>query len=128
MALSIKVQPAVDPRYQGVVRVELDGSLDAVTSPELERELEPVLNGDATHIVFDLARLKFISSAGLRVFGIVRKRMKAREGEASFVNMQPQIEEVFAIVKALPGLSVFANVAELDRYLAARQRKHGAEQ
>jgi hypothetical protein len=35
--------------------------------------------------------------------------------------MQPQIEEVFEIIKALPGLGVFRNHAELDEYLAARQ-------
>jgi hypothetical protein len=35
--------------------------------------------------------------------------------------MQPQIEEVFEIIKALPGLGVFRNNAELDAYLAARQ-------
>jgi anti-sigma B factor antagonist len=37
--------------------------------------------------------------------------------------LQPQIREVFEIVKALPGVSVFASVAEFDEYLTARQRK-----
>ena len=34
------------------------------------------------------------------------------------------IEEVFAIMQSLPGVAVFKNVAELDRYLAVRQRSH----
>jgi hypothetical protein len=38
--------------------------------------------------------------------------------------MQPQIQEVFEIMKSLPGISVFKNIAELDEYLAARQRTH----
>jgi hypothetical protein len=38
--------------------------------------------------------------------------------------MQPQIQEVFEIMKSLPGVAVFKDVAELDQYLAARQRKH----
>ena len=38
--------------------------------------------------------------------------------------MQPQIQEVFEIIKALPGVSVFENVAELGPYLAARRRSH----
>jgi hypothetical protein len=37
--------------------------------------------------------------------------------------MQPQIQEVFEIVKALPGVSVFGSIAEFDKYLATRQRK-----
>jgi hypothetical protein len=38
--------------------------------------------------------------------------------------MQPQIQEVFEIIKALPGVAIFKDMAEMDRYLAARQRSH----
>ena len=124
MALNIQIQQAAEPAGPGAVIVKLEGSLDTETAPELEREIEPVLAGASTDLVFDLAELRFVSSAGLRVFGIARKRLQARGGQISFLNMQPQIEEVFEIVKALPGMSVFSNVADLDRYLAARQRKH----
>jgi anti-sigma B factor antagonist len=83
-----------------------------------------VVAGLVKDIVFDLAQLKFISSAGLRVFSATRKTLKERGGQASFVHMQPQIQEVFEIMKSLPGVAVFKDVAELDRYLAARQRSH----
>jgi hypothetical protein len=38
--------------------------------------------------------------------------------------MQPQIQEVFEIIKALPGVAIFKDMAEMDAYLAARQRRH----
>ena len=72
--------------------------------------------------------MKFISSAGLRVFSMARKQLKERGGQASFVNMQPQIQEVFEIMKSLPGVAIFKNMAELDAYLAARQRSHEENQ
>ena len=75
-------------------------------------------------LVFDLASLKFISSAGLRVFSTARKTLKERGGQASFVNLQPQIQEVFEIMKSLPGVALFKDMAELDRYLSVRQRAH----
>ena len=106
------------------VTVKLNGSLDTATSRELERQLTPFLNGSVHDIIFDLAQLNFISSAGLRVFSNARKQMKARGGQTSFVNMQPQIQEVFEIMQSLPGVRVFQNEVELDRYLAARQRSH----
>ena len=81
-------------------------------------------NGTVKDVVFDLAQLKFISSAGLRVFTSTRKVLKERGGQASFINLQPQIQEVFEIMKSLPGVAIFKDVAELDRYLAARQRSH----
>jgi anti-anti-sigma factor len=123
MPLEIQIQKNVAPNA-GVITVQLTGSLDTATAPELERQLAPALGGPVKEVVFDLANLKFISSAGLRVFSTTRKTLKERGGQASFVNMQPQIQEVFEIMKSLPGVAVFQNVAELDRYLAARQRSH----
>jgi anti-anti-sigma factor len=118
MPLEIKVQKSAS----GAVVVKLNGSLDTATAPELEKQLAPAVGKAVKDVVFDLAQLKFISSAGLRVFSATRKTLKERGGQASFVNMQPQIQEVFAIIRALPGVAVFESDAEMDRYLAARQK------
>jgi anti-sigma B factor antagonist len=122
MPLEIHISKAVGPRNAGAVTVKLNGSLDTATAPELERQLTPVLQDPVTDLVYDLADLKFISSAGLRVFSSSRKLLKERGGQASFIHMQPQIQEVFEIMRSLPGVTIFKDVAELDRYLAARQR------
>lgn len=124
MPLEIQIQKDISNPQAGAVTVKLTGSLDTATAPELERQLAPVLAGGVKDLVFDLAQLKFISSAGLRVFSNARKTLKERGGQASFVNMQSQIAEVFEIMKSLPGVAIFKDVAELDRYLAVRQRKH----
>jgi anti-sigma B factor antagonist len=124
MPLEIKILQDVSGRKNAPATVKLTGSLDTATAPELESRLAPVLQRSVREIVFDLAELTFVSSAGLRVFSMVRKQLKERGGQVSFVNMQPQIEEVFEIVKALPGLQIFRNVAEFDAYIAARQRSH----
>ena len=124
MPLEIQIQKSITGQDTGAVTVKLTGSLDTATAPELERQLAPVVAGPVKDIVFDLAQLKFISSAGLRVFSATRKTLKERGGQASFIHMQPQIQEVFEIMKSLPGVAVFKDVAELDRYLAARQRTH----
>ena len=118
------MQKAVGPQDAGAFTVKLAGSLDTATAPELERQLAPVLAGSVKDLIFDLAQLKFISSAGLRVFSTARKQLKERGGQASFIHLQPQIQEVFDIMKSLPGVAVFTDVAELDRYLAARQRSY----
>jgi anti-anti-sigma factor len=121
MPLEIQIKRDLDLARQDMATIELTGSLDTATAPELERGVVALIDGKLRHLVFDLAGLKFISSAGLRVFGIARKRMKDGGGQLAFVNMQPQIEEVFEIIKALPGLDVFKSTAELDAYLSARQ-------
>jgi len=124
MPLDIQIKKSLDAARLDAVTVELTGSLDTATAPELERQLAPVLETPVTDLVFDLAKLEFISSAGLRVFANSRKALKARGGQAAFVNMQPQIQEVFEIIKALPGVAIFKSFAEMDEYLAARQSRH----
>jgi anti-anti-sigma factor len=121
MPLEIQIQKGLTGHE---TTVKLIGSLDTATAPELERQLGPVLAGAVKDVVFDLSDLKFISSAGLRVFSSTRKILKERGGQASFIHLQPQIQEVFEIMKALPGVALFKDVAELDSYLAARQRSH----
>jgi anti-anti-sigma factor len=124
MPLEIQIQKNLAGQAAGAVTVKLTGSLDTATAPELEKQIGPILAGSIKDLIFDLAGLTFISSAGLRIFSIARKQIKERGGQTSFIHMQPQIQEVFEIMKSLPGVAVFKNVAELDQYLAARQRSH----
>lgn len=123
MPLEIHIQKGIGAQA-GAITVKLNGSLDTATAPELEKQLVPALAGGAKDVIFDLADLKFISSAGLRVFSTTRKTLKERGGQASFVHMQPQIQEVFEIIKSLPGVAIFKDVAEFDQYLAVRQKAH----
>jgi anti-anti-sigma factor len=123
MPLDINIKRQIDSHRNVTLIVELGGSLDTATAPELEKQLNAALNAQVKDLIFDLAKLTFISSAGLRVFATTRKFLKQHGEQVSFVNLQPQIQEVFEIVKALPGVSVFGSLAEFDNYLAARQRK-----
>jgi anti-anti-sigma factor len=124
MSLEIQIQKCTDSHDHTTVTLKLIGSLDTATAPELEGELAPILSTQIKDIVFDLAQLKFISSAGLRVFASTRRTLKDRGGQASFIHLQPQIQEVFEIIKSLPGVAVFKDLAEMDRYLAARQQTY----
>jgi anti-sigma B factor antagonist len=123
MSLSVHVGQASEPLKAPATVVKLVGRLDTVTAPQAEKEIEPVLSGSLKEVIFDLAGLTFISSAGLRVLLGARKVLAARGAHLHLTNLQPQIEKVLNIVKALPGIHVFKNVAELDEYLTAIQRK-----
>jgi len=106
------------------VKVTLTGSLDTATAPELERTLRPVLDEKETRlVVFELAGLKFLSSAGIRVLLAARKNLKARDGIFAMNNAQPQIRKVFEVIEALPGIAIFKDDTELDTYLAALQKR-----
>ena len=124
MPLEIQIQQNLGGQKPGAVTVKLTGSLDTATAPELNRRLSRLLDSSVKDLVFDLAQLKFISSAGLGVFAVARNTLKERGGQPAFVNMQPQIKEVFDLMNSLPGVAIFQDLAELDAYLAARQRSY----
>ena len=115
MSLSIQVR-------QTTV-VTLAGRLDTATAPGAEQALAPVLAEAPKHVVFDLAGLEFISSAGLRVLLGARKALSERGSECLLVNIKPQIERVLEVVKSLPGMKIFTSAKEADDYLAALQQR-----
>jgi anti-anti-sigma factor len=103
--------------------IALEGKLDTTTSPQFDEEIAPALSSGATVMVLDMTNLSYISSAGLRSVFKARKAMEARNGTLLLVNVQPQVQKVFDIVKALPAQSVFKSVVDLDQYLDYMQRK-----
>ena len=56
------------------VTLTLDGSLDALTAPELQKELE-VIDENTESLMFDLEKLQYISSAGIRELVAACKKM-----------------------------------------------------
>ena len=55
----------------------LEGRLDTMTAPELEKELMASLEG-VTALTIDMAKLEYVSSAGLRVLLSAQKQMSIR--------------------------------------------------
>ena len=87
--------------------IALEGRLDTTTSPQLEGDLRSSVNG-ITELVFDLEKLDYISSAGLRVLLAAQKVMN-RQGEMKIKNVKPEIMEKGHFV---PGRSAMTCCAE----------------
>ena len=76
--------------------IALEGRMDTTTAPKLEAELKASLNG-VTELVIDLAALKYISSAGLRVLLSAQKTMNARQGRMELAGVNDSVRHVFDI-------------------------------
>ena len=75
--------------------VALSGRLDTLTSPDLEDKLEEELDG-AERLIFDLAELEYISSAGLRVLLGAYKMMEEYNGML-IRNVTEPVMDVFEV-------------------------------
>ena len=77
------------------LKVILEGRLDTTTAPMLESGLKEALAG-VTALKFDLAKLDYISSAGLRVLLSSQKTMN-KQGSMKVTNVCEEIMEIFEI-------------------------------
>ena len=84
--------------------VSPEGRLDTVTAPQLEGELRTAVNG-ISELVFDLGKLEYVSSAGLRVLLSAQKVMN-RQGSMTIRNVKPEIMEIFEVTGFVDILSI----------------------
>lgn len=77
--------------------VNLDGEMNAATSPEVEARLMQLIMGGNRKLVIDLSGVDYLSSAGLRVFLAMNKLIKKSQGEMRICGLNVLVKEVFEI-------------------------------
>ena len=84
--------------------VAIEGRLDSLTSPELEEQLEPALEG-IEKLIFDFAELRYISSAGLRVI-LMTLQIMEEQGEMIVRNVSSDVMDVFEVTGLVDDLTI----------------------
>ena len=121
--MSSQLKVTIEQKAKNAYIVYPSGSLNSNTYQVFEQQLDAILEDPPTILVFDLAELEYLSSAGIRVILKTRDALKKNNGEITFMNIQPQIKKVFDIINALPSMQIFASIEELDEYLDVMQKK-----
>lgn len=107
----------------GVFIIHLVGSLDTDTYTVFEKKVDYIMESSPHAIIFDMEKLDYITSMGLRVILRANKTLKMNGGRINLINLQPQIRKVFNIINALPSQQIFSSMEELDNYLDTIQRQ-----
>ena len=84
----------------GVQIVSVSGRIDHSAAEEFTQALEPVIKDclpGKPPIMLDFSHVEYISSAGLRVLMMASRRAKAQKGVFVIAQLQPLVQEVFAI-------------------------------
>jgi anti-sigma B factor antagonist len=75
--------------------VSLEGRLDTVTAPELEKALMELIP-DLTELKLDFTDLDYISSAGLRVLLAAQKAMN-KQGSMTLTHVNEAVMEILEV-------------------------------
>lgn len=92
---------------ESVALVHLEGNLDTNTADLAEQTLNELIDGGTTKILVNLARVAFVSSAGLRVLLATAKRLRRTDGDLRISNLNEMVNQVFEISGFTAILSVF---------------------
>ncbi|MBO0801379.1 MAG: STAS domain-containing protein [Blastocatellia bacterium] len=80
-----------------LIQFQVAGRIDASTSPNLEHAVNAAIDGGGQRVIFDMSKVDYISSAGLRAILLAAKKAKAAGGGAAVFGLQAGVEEVFTV-------------------------------
>ena len=95
--IDVYVEEALQNRGVSILRVS--GYVDTTTSPDLERRLQALLREKRYHVVVDLSRVEYISSAGWGIFISEIREIREHSGDLKLAGMVPDVKEVFDLLE-----------------------------
>lgn len=83
---------------EGIFQVYLNGYLDAHSAPQLETEIEKIIQGNNYKIIFEFSNLEYISSAGLGIFMTFIEEVRKNNGDIKLTNMTEKVKVIFDLL------------------------------
>lgn len=90
---------------EGCLVVQIEGRIDTITAPVLERELKHSVTNEIHQLVFDFEKVEYMSSAGIRVIMAADKVM-SRQGGMKLIHVNEEVMEILEIT----GLTEFLTI------------------
>lgn len=97
---------------RNVSEVRIDGVVDTLTSGELEEVIDTLLKRGRYCIIFDLAGVDYISSAGWGIFISHIKEVRSAGGDIKLANMIPNVYEIYQLLEFDNILQAYKSVDE----------------
>ena len=80
-----------------VLTVKPEGRVDTETSPILEKEIQPYLDG-VTEVIMDFERVEYISSGGLRLLLATEQKLEEHDGSLKLIHANEYIIEILEMM------------------------------
>jgi anti-sigma B factor antagonist len=109
----IKISVSESGADDAISIIRVDGVIDTLTATQLEEVLDRLLKRGRFQLVFDLAGVDYISSAGWGIFISRIKEIRQGNGDIKLANMVPNVMEVYELL-------------EFDSILTAHESINGA--
>ena len=96
-----------------VLILRVSGRLDAVSSPQLEKQvMDAIAEQDYSKVLMNFKDVNYLSSAGMRLLLSTTKKMKSKGGKFVISNISDNVMEVIKMAGFDHILSICANEEE----------------
>lgn len=79
--------------------LRLDGVIDTLTAPQLDKVVSQLIQQEKYRLVLDLAGVDYISSAGWGIFISHLKELREGRGDLKVARMLPEVNEIFELLE-----------------------------
>jgi anti-sigma B factor antagonist len=79
--------------------LKIEGTLDAVTAPELRTVVDDLVNESRKDVTLELSSLRLIDSSGVGVIVSLFKRLRAIGGQVRIVGLRDQPRAIFRLLR-----------------------------
>jgi len=100
-----------------VVVVHIEGRLDAASSPQLEKQINGVIDAGHFKVILDCTNLDYLSSAGMRLMLSVFKKLKGVEGKLVACNLKDEVMNVIKMAGFHQVLEFYPSIEESMNHL-----------
>ena len=83
----------------GVVRLAVEGELDAVTVPDLRKEIDRLAADWPKRVEIDLSSLRMVDSSGVGAIVSLYKRVRGQGGEVVVAGLRDQPLAIFRLLR-----------------------------
>ena len=98
-------------KKDGVVILDLNGRLDALTSNSLEEKFLTLIEAQEKHFAVNFLHVNYISSGGLRVLLKAAKILKKANGRIVLFGLKDYIKEIFELAGFVSLFSIYSDEA-----------------
>ena len=102
-----------------IVVVSIVGRIDSATAEKLEHAAATIIAEGASKVIFDLRKVDYVSSAGLRAILMAAKRTNAAGGGITLFGLQPAVDEIMTTSGFASIITLCANEADARAWFSA---------
>lgn len=104
-----RIRISVQDTADSLATVRVDGVIDTITAPEVDKAVMSATGRGRHKLVIDLGGVDYISSAGWGVFISHLKETRQRQGDVRLCGMIPNVREIYELLEFDSVLSAFPN-------------------